>query len=782
MASVYLADDVKHDRKVALKLLKPELAAVLGAERFVQEIKTTASLQHPHILPLFDSGTADGFLFYVMPYVEGETLRARLSRDGALPIAEAVRLIRELADALAYAHEHGVMHRDLKPENVLLSGGHAVVADFGIAKAIAAATENDSIARATITRTGVAVGTPAYMAPEQAVGDPSTNHRADLYSLGVVAYELLSGAHPFAGRTSQALAAAHLTETPAPISERRADVPPAIADLVTRLLAKDPGARPQSAGDVVRAIDGAVTTGSLVARRRSSLTAYLAGAALLVVVAAVAAYVVRRNNANASATDASAIHTLAVLPFVNTSGSTNDDYFSDGLTDELAHALSRVAGLRVAGRTSSYAFKGKSPAAREVGKTLDVAGFIGGTVRRSGDRLRVTTQLVSTSDGKVLWDSVYESRSADVFAVQDELTRAIVAALAPALAARGGARPVRADVNRGTADEEAYEFYLKGHYYWLQRGPENLMRSAEYFRNAIARDPKFARAYAGLSMAYSVMPNFVADPGDTLPRLARDNAERAAMLDSTLGEAQGAVGTALDLQLRFRDALERYRAFARLDPTNATAHHWLGFSLLNLGRTDEALAELARAKEADPLALSPASAYSTGLWVARRFPESIRAARYVLTLDSTFQYALWTIGLAQLFSGQIDSAVQTLDHDRRLHPDDPRIAGGLVLAYAAAGRWPDAQRVREQVQRPGGNEFDGVAAPLSELVFGNAEPLIRFLTSDAGMRRYQKAGGFVGCNPLFDPLWSDARFRKAMQAWTIEPCELARPWPIRRRN
>jgi len=254
MATVYLARDRRHDRDVAVKVLDQAITSG-GAERFLREIRIAAKLTHPHVLGVHDSGETGGLLYYVMPYVDGETLRQRLTREGALPIGDSVRLMRELADAVAYAHTRGVMHRDLKPENVLLSAGHAVVADFGIAKALAAATQDGSAAVAGLTSTGMAVGTPAYMAPEQVVGDATMDHRADLYSLGVISYEMLTGNHPFAGRTAQSIAAAHLTETPAPLVERRKDVPPALAAIVMRLLAKDPAARPQSADEVVRALD-----------------------------------------------------------------------------------------------------------------------------------------------------------------------------------------------------------------------------------------------------------------------------------------------------------------------------------------------------------------------------------------------------------------------------------------------------------------------------------------------------------------------------------------------
>jgi eukaryotic-like serine/threonine-protein kinase len=784
MATVYLARDQRHDRDVALKVLDQAITPV-GAERFLREIRIAAKLTHPHVLGVHDSGETGGLLFYVMPYVEGETLRERLTREGALPIGDSVRLMRELADAMAYAHAHGVMHRDLKPENVLLSAGHAVVADFGIAKALAAATEGGDAPAAGLTSTGVAIGTPAYMAPEQAVGDATTDHRADLYSLGVIWYEMLTGNHPFAGRTARAIAAAHLTETPAPLAERRKDVPAALAAIVMRLLAKDPADRPQTANEVMRALDGIPTTSSVaVSGRRNARIGIMVAAALLIV-AALGGYSWWRGKTPGAAAPAG-IHAVAVLPFVNTSGSPDDDYFSDGLTDELAHALTRVSGLRLAGRTSSYAFKGKSVPATEMGKTLGVGAIVEGTVRRSGDRLRVTTQLVSAADGTVLWDSVYESRSHDVFAVQDSLTRAVVASLASTLAGRdaraeSGASAV-AYVGRGTADAEAYELYLKGRYYWHERGAANVARSIEYFKQAIARDPTFARAYAALAFAYDVYGVYVADPSDSTTPLIKASAQRAVTLDSTLADAQTAMAIGRERDNRFREAESHYRAAIAAEPSNDFAHHTYGMMLVTIGRTDEAIAELRLATQIDPLAKSAGIGEAEALIDARRFRDAEKESRRILAIDSAFPLAISSLGLAQTFDGQADSAVHTLERGLHLYPDLLIFRGRLLFAYAVAGRWDDVERMRADLRRPGGDPTGGPLSAFADFVAGDSKPLTRLVSTTAGLRRYfailRPTTGGIGCNPLADPMWADEHFRAAMVSLDLRPCPQARPWPI----
>jgi serine/threonine-protein kinase len=786
MAVVYLARDLRHDREVAVKVLEAHVAPE-GAGRFLREIRIAAGLTHPHVLGLHDSGESEGRLYYVMPYVAGETLRSRLTRTGALPLADAVRLVRELADALAYAHEQGVVHRDLKPENVLLSGGHAVVADFGIAKALAAATGTGSAApNDRLTATGVAIGTPAYMAPEQMVGDATMDHRVDLYALGLVAYEILTGAHPFAGRTAPALASAQLTETPRPVAERRPDVPPALTSLVTQLLAKDPAARPRSAADVLGVLDGLVSGPTTVHRRRRRAR-IIAVAAVLLAAVAVGAYALHSKRAPAAVVAPSAGRMIAVLPFANTGGSPDDDYFSDGLTDELAHALAHVPGLRVAGHDASYTFKGKHVVAQEVGRVLGVGAFISATVRRSGDRLRVSPQLVSTADGAVLWDSVYESRSGDVFAVQDSLTRAVAAALAPALGIRDvrsdrGQSATLVDVGRGTKDREAYDLYLQGRYYWHERGATNVARSIGYFQRAIARDPAFARAYAALAFAYDVLSVYVPDPSDSAGPLITASARRAMTLDSTLADAQLATALALARELQLEEAEVHFRAALRIEPSNGFAHHAFGNILVNLGHTDSAIAELRKATQLDPLAKSAGTLLAEALINARQFPEAVTESRRVLAIDSTFPLALNSLGFAQTLGGHPDSAVRTLERLRELHPETRGLEARRLFAYAAAGRWGDAERVRARLHKPGGDLSGGVETAFADFVFGDKEPLIRVLTTRDGQRRWFDTFVGIACNPFVDPLWADTRYRAAMRDLGVAPCPQARPWPLPQRN
>ena len=483
MSRVFLTHDPALERDVVVKVLAPELAAGVNVDRFRREILLAAGLQHPHIVPVLAAGEVAStdeaghpavLPYYVMPHVSGDSLRARIAREGALPIGEAVSILRDVARGLAYAHQHGVVHRDIKPENVLLSSGTAAVTDFGVAKALATARRTSP--GGTITVVGTSLGTPAYMAPEQAAGDPDTDARADLYAWGVMAYELLAGRTPFAGKNAQALLAAQLVERPVPIGQVRRETPPGLAALVMQCLEKDPDARPPSAEAVLAALDGAAGT----TRPTSHWRTLLLGSAAVAVLGIGGWWVAGHRGAAAGAAN-SDLSAVAVLPLDNTGGDPSDEYFSEGMTDELSNALSRVPGLRVASRTSTYAFKDRHGLdIKQIGRRLGVGAVLEGSVRRDGRRLRLSAQLTNTADGLTIWSNSYEREMTDVFDVQDSLAHAIVAALRPRLGQQA-AVPAHAAAGR-TGDMQAYDLYLKGRYYWNQRGDDALRKAAGALR------------------------------------------------------------------------------------------------------------------------------------------------------------------------------------------------------------------------------------------------------------------------------------------------------------
>jgi len=429
MATVYLAQDLKHNRRVALKVLRPELAAALGPERFVREVEIAAQLQHPHILPLFDSGEADGFLYYVMPFVEGESLRERLKRDAAIPIPEAVRILREVVDALSYAHQHGVVHRDIKPDNVMISGRHAVVTDFGVAKAVSAAGTNK------LTTVGVALGTPTYMAPEQAMGETNLDQRADIYSVGALAYELLTGSPPFDKPTAQALLSAHVLEKPAPPETRRAGIAPALSELVMRCLEKEKERRYQTAEEMLPALEALGTPSGGVtpthtrplratgARQPLTRRGWVIGvASAIVVVAAVSGVaLVARGDA------APGTNRIAVLPIQDISGA--DGQFVDAMHDQLIIALGQAGGLAVAPRSAMMIYRSEPKPMLDVARELNVGAILEGTVFRTGERMRINVQLTEPRSIQQLWSHSYEVNVSDVLGAQDSVVRQIAAGI-----------------------------------------------------------------------------------------------------------------------------------------------------------------------------------------------------------------------------------------------------------------------------------------------------------------------------------------------------------------
>ena len=749
MAVVYLARDRRHARAVAIKVLPGRVRAAVSAARFLAEIRVTARLTHPHVLPLHASGEAGGRLYYVMPYVDGETLRQRMARERPLPVPVATQVLREVAGALDYAHRQGVVHRDVKPENVLLVDGHAVVADFGIARAVSQAQD------ASRTDPGLMLGTPAYLAPERARGDPATDHRADLYALGVMAYEALAGAHPFGARTPEAMRTAHLTETPTPLATRRPDVPPVLAALVMQLLAKDPAARPPRASDVARALD-AVDRPARGGRGRARHLALGAGLAGLVIAGALAvrrATTLEAGRAAIATPRLAARPSVAVLPFVNTSGAGSDEYLSDGLTDELISTLGRTRDLEVIGRTSVFALKGRRLGVRAVAETLGVATVLEGSLRRVGSRLRVTTQLVRAADGTVLWAERYDRELRDVLTMQEEIARAIVAALEVRLAGAGDARRVRPAI----ADPAAYELFLKGRYVFnTGTGREELLQAARYFEAAIARDPTLAPAHAGLSD----VPGWrggcgSGGAGDVRPR-ARAAALRALALDGTLAAAHVALAHTLYVHDFAPDSAERtLRRGLALDPGYILGRTMFAIMLQFQGRFDEAHAQLDTAAALDPLAPIVGTVRGRAYVSARRPDDAIRALRASLELNPRADLAWQQLGHAYLQQGMTAPALDALRRAAAI--SGPRDSAHLAYAYAVTGDAAAARRIVAALEASDARRY----VPPFELAIAHAglgDAHAAFLWIDRALTERDVFPDAVSGTVVLAPLHADPRW------------------------
>jgi len=642
MARVYLARDIKHGRDVAVKVIRPELAASLGRDRFLREIAIAARLRHPNIVPLYDSGDADGLLYFVMPYEDGSSLSTRLTGEGPLPLGAAVGVLRDVARALQYAHEHGVVHRDIKPDNVMMSGGAAVVTDFGIAKAVSAA----QLAGATseLTQTGLGIGTPAYMAPEQAVGDPSSDHRADIYSFGCLAYEVFTGKPPFHDMPLHQVVAAHMSTVPVPVTEVRSDVPASLGQLVAQCLAKDPAARPQTAGEALAVLEGSATVTAPVVspiRHQRPLVRPRTAMIAAVVVAAlgVGAYLVRRSSA------ATIPITVAVLPFGNTTGDSATAPFADGLGDEVFTALGRVPGLVMRSRNGARAFRGQfNPDLSEVGRKLKVDYIVTGLLREAGGQWIVSTELTRAADAAELWNHRYDRSPDQQIGVAEEIARDAADALRRQFPQALGSAPALAP-SQQTRNPEAHRLYMLGQEFLRRRG-QSVKASAEAFRQAVRLDTSYAGAYAGLSMALALYPYFELTPAADVQQELVTSARRAIQLDSTLAQPHVALGLAHRHEYNWDLAGDEFRTALRLAPTDVEAHVQYGRHLLGKQRPAEALQQFEMARREDPASALVLS------WVSAAFSSLGQRDSALVTSEQALQSNALNY-TAALIAGQI---------------------------------------------------------------------------------------------------------------------------------
>ena len=625
MATVYLTRDLKHDRHVALKVLRPELSAAVGVERFQAEIRTTARLTHPHILPLHDSGEAAGMLYYVMPFIDGETVRQRLTRERRFPVEDALRIGQEVAGALAFAHEHDVVHRDIKPENILLQAGHALVADFGIARALNAAGAE------RMTTAGLVVGTPLYMSPEQATGDRFIDGRSDVYSLACVLFEMLTGEAPFTGDSMQAVLAQRFTQPAPSVAARRGDVPNRVDAALRHALARDPGERTASA---------------------TQFAAALAGVMAAAATAAAALGAMPRDGTPC----------IAVLPFANMSADADTEFFSDGITEELLNALTKVRGLRVIARTSAFAFKGKNVDVREIGRQLGAGHILEGSVRKAGNSLRITAQLVDGVSGHHLWSERYDRDMSDVFAVQDELTEAIRAELAQRLLGIGPAQAT----GTPNIDPETYELFLRGRHL-VERRVQGMRQGMELLRQVVERAPLYAEGYAALADAYGMLGFYIALSTTESFSRVREYATRALELDPTLARAHTALGhAAFYLDWDWSAARAHYARAIEIAPDDPWCASVFAIYWSSIGRTEKALCLAEHAVSVDPLNPSALTQLAMVHNLAYRFEECIAVCDRIIEIAPDFSEAWRWKGAALDYLGRHYDAAHVLGEAVRI--------------------------------------------------------------------------------------------------------------------
>ena len=784
MSRVFVAFDRALGRRVVVKVLPPDLAASVSVDRFKREIMLAAALQYPHIVGVLSAGEVDGMPYFTMPFVDGESLRARIQREGRLTVGRTVSILKDVARALAYAHERGVVHRDIKPDNVLLAGTSATVTDFGIAKALLGSIATDggeaersagtSASRSALTQLGTTLGTPAYMAPEQAAADPDTDGRADIYSFGIMAYEMLTGQVPFKSRTPQALLAAQLTATPAPIPALRTDVPAALARLVMLCLEKEREKRPQSAQEIADQLEhpdmvsGAFVSAAVPAAQPSRTVRIAIAAAAVAIAGASTVFLMGRDRTAArdaatvaqasQAAAAARASSIVVLPFVNIGRDSTDEYLADGLTSDLINALGRVPGLRVTSRSVAVSAREKFASASEIGIALNVGRVLEGTVQRAGNRVRVTARVTNTDDDFMVWSDMFEREMKDVFAVQDEISAAIAEALGAKIAAQQ-ARTAASE--RGTSDEDAYDMYLRGRHFFEQRGESALRRALALFRQSTQRDPSFARAHAGIAGVYSVLPLYSSASQDSVFDPGFAAATRAIELDSALAEAYASRAVLLNGRWRWAEAERDLRRAVALDPRFAAGHQWLGEQLLIRNRLPEALTFLRRAAELDPVSPVIASSYAMTLAVARRDAEAVAQARRAMDLDSSLFLPRLVLGSAHLLARRMPQAIQELEPAVALSGNSPFVQGMLGFAYAAAGQRQSAEALALELSRSA--TPDAIASlAVVQIALGDTtaalDNLERAARARASIFTVQPLG-----SAIFDPIRGSARFRTVLR-------------------
>jgi len=736
MGIVFKAEDIKLGRRVALKFLPEDVAHDRRAlERFQREARAASALNHPHICTIHDIDTSEGLTFIAMELLEGQDLRQHLAR-GAFKIDDLLNLAIQIADALNGAHTKGVIHRDIKPANIFVTkNGQAKILDFGLAKLPAMrrqTAETTATAEEFLTSPGVAMGTIAYMSPEQARGE-ELDARSDLFSFGVVLYEMATGRQAFTGSTSAVIFNAILTNTPTSPVRLNPELPDELERIINRALEKDRKLRFQSASDLLAELQR-------LKRDRDS------GRSAAPIVA-----------------EPAHIPSLAVLPFANLSADKENEYFSDGLAEDIIDALTQVPGLRVMARTSAFAFRGKEQDVREIGVRLNVENILEGSVRRAGNRIRVTAQLVKASDGYHLWSQRFDREMTDVFAIQDEISQAIVEKLRVRLA------PDRPLVKRHTENVEAYNLYLKARYQLWRFTPEGLAKSKEYYEQAIALDPNYALAWHGLAGFYHLLGYFGHIPPKAANAQADQATRKALQLDDLLAEAHAMMGVLRASEFDWKGAELEFSRSLELDPKSEDVWQWYdSFYLVPMKRLDEAVAASLRAVEMDPL--SPYLQWRLGYnyCLKREWNRAIKQCRNTLELDPQHWGAYCLLGSCYFQIGKHDDAIRAIETQLQAAGRSSLALGILGWAYALTGRTGEASELLEELQERAQKEYmPSFSFAVIYLGLGEFGKAFDWFEKAADEREPLMLHFHI--HPNYDPLRTHPRYQALLRRMNLEP-------------
>jgi len=700
MGKVYRVLDKKLGEEVALKLVRPEIALDQSTvERFRNELKLARKISHRNIGRMFDLGEEEGKHFITMEYVPGENLRTMIRMSGQLGVRTAVTILKEVCEGLTEAHRLGIVHRDLKPSNIMIDReGNVRILDFGIAR---------SMKGKGITGAGVAIGTPEYMSPEQVEGK-ETDERSDIYSLGVVLYEMVTGRVPFEGETPFVIGVKHKSEIPRDPRELNSQIPDELSRVILKCLEKDREKRFQSAADVYSELSGMEkgipATERIVPRRKpftskeitvtfglKKLLLPILGLVFLIVAAIVIWKVLPKKEAVLAA---SAKKSIAVLPFEDLSQARNNEYLCDGISETLINALINIEGLWVPAQTSAFSFKGKTQDIREIGQKLGVDNVLEGSVQVAGDSLRVTARISNVQDGRQVWSEIYNRKMADVFAIQDDIAKAIVTALKIKLLGEKDGPLIK----NYTENLEAYSLYLQGRNFWNRRGEADLIKSIEYFEKAIGIDPNYALAYAGLGDAYGALgSNAFWPPEKAFPK-AKAAALKALEIDNNLAEAHASlVGIMMCYDWDFAGAEKEFELAVELNPNYAAAHQWHGVLLSILGQHEEAIREIKIARDLDPISPRISAHVGWVLYSARRYEQAFEELNKALEVAPNHSDSQDNLGLAYEAMGKYEEAVKCFRQAVEMSGGAKEYESHLASCYALMGKREEARKILNSI-------------------------------------------------------------------------------------
>ena len=761
MGRVYKVIDTKIREKVALKLIKPEVAADRETlSRFHDELRLARRVRHKNICAMFDLGEAEGSHFITMEYVHGEDLKSMIQMMGGLTVGAVLSIGKQICDGLAEAHRLDVVHRDLKPQNIMIDkGGNAKIMDFGIAR---------STREKGITGPSVLIGTPEYMSPEQAEAKVA-DHRSDIYSLGVILYEIAAGRVPFEGDTALSIAMKQKTENPKDPRQLNPNIPSDLSAVILKCLEKDRERRYQSASDVgsaLEAIEKGIPTTERVVPARKPLTSkeitikfslkkiLLPGLAVAALIVAAAILIGRLAPRKDSTPAIQARHSIAVLPFEDLSPKKEYEYLCKGIPETLINALTNIEGLWVPARTSSFSFEGKREDIREIGQKLGVDHILEASLQVSGGRIRITARLVNVNSGSNIWSETYDRDMENIFAIQDDIAKAIVGALEIKLLGERK-EPL---VKNYTADLRAYNLYLQGRFFWNKRTAEDIKKAVDYFSQAVEMDPKYALAYAGLADAHGVLPFYVPVAPKEAFSKAREAALKALEIDSSLAEARSALGFVyMYSDWDWKAAEAELRRAIQLKPGYATVHQWYAELLSAMGRFEESLTEIRRAQELDPLSLIGGSMEAAIHIFMHQYDRAIAQCLRTLDMNPNFDVAHVLLGFAYHQKGMNEDAEAELRKIR-----DPLSTHRWNYSYPPPGRRDEALAMVDQMKQLW-NRKEIRAYPIARIYagIGETDAALDWLAKSIEEREPYLIR--LRVDPIFDGLRSNSGFEALLE-------------------